>query len=187
MNLRVTFATILLGVSIVHAGEPDTLSFIPQLLAKNDSVVEHGFKVARTKTQWVVTYCPDNTCDVIRAPLQTPRQGIGDFALLWLYYASGYIYLEQFEVDAQPLVESTIERYSKDCPASTEEARAACVLSALATRSNVRLAFRRSDEGATGEQKVDPKEKISVDAIRQTKKWQRDEWEKAKKRRLRNK
>jgi hypothetical protein len=180
LAVRVILAAFLLGTSTAHADHPDLLRLIPQLLAKNERLERHGFKVARTKTQWVVTYCPDNTCDVFRTPLQTPREVVGDFALLWLYFASGYIYLESFETDAQSLVESTVERYSKECPPTTEEATASCVLIALATRHNIRLAFRRYDEGGVVESIEPARKKLSPDRIRDTKWWQRNEWEKTK-------
>jgi hypothetical protein len=171
---------VLFAVSRVDASEPDTLNLIPRLLAKSERIETHGFRVTRTKSQWVITYCPDNTCGVFRAPLKTPREAIGDFALLWLYYASGYIYLENFESDAEALVASTLERYSMKCPPSSEEATASCVLTSLAKQHNIRLAFRRSDEGATGEWKVALTEELSPEAISQTKLWQRNEWEKSK-------
>jgi hypothetical protein len=180
ISVRATLAALLLGTSIAYADDPDTLRLIPQLLAKNERLEAHGFKVTRTKSQWVVTYCPDNTCDIFRTPLRTPRKIVGDFALLWLYYSSGYIYLEGFETDARSLAESTVGRYSKDCPPTTEEATASCVLTTLATGYDIRLIFRRGDEGATIESKIDPKKKLSADAIREAKWWQRNEWEKTK-------
>ncbi|HKC54268.1 MAG TPA: hypothetical protein VKC33_06475 [Burkholderiales bacterium] len=180
LDVRAILAAFLLGTSSAYADDTDVLRLIPQLLAKNERLEDHGFKVTRTKTQWVVSYCPDNTCDIFRTPLQTPRKVVGDFALLWLYFSSGYIYLESFETDAQALVESTVERYSKECPPTTEEATASCVLIALAARYNIRLAFRRYDEGGVVESKLEPTKKLSPDRIRDAKWWQRNEWEKSK-------
>ena len=180
MNIAILLATAL-GLSFsAHAAQPDTLSVLPKLLA-NEHLLTHGFKAQRTKAQWVVTYCPDNTCDLFRAPASVDRVAIGDFSVLWLYYATGYIYLERFEKDARPLVRETLERYSAVCPPTSEEQTASCVLTGLAKSHRIRLAGRRSDEGQTGEWREGISEKLSAEAIRSTKLWQRNEWGKSTK------
>jgi hypothetical protein len=181
LTIITSLAALFLWTSVASAEDPDTLKLIPQLLAKsNKCALDNTFKVTRTKAQWVVTFCIDNTCDILRTPLRTPRNIVSDFALLWLYYTSSSICLESFETDAQSLVESIVERYSKECPPKTEDVTASCILTTLATRHSISLAFRRYPEGSAFESKADPTKELSPDRIHDAQWWRRNEWEKRK-------
>lgn len=170
-------AVLAVGAPAAFAAEPDLLEVIPTLLAKNPNLKDHGFSVKVLKNDWVISYCPDNTCDVIRAPKQVSREVLGDFTLLWLYYASGYIYLKGFvQVDAPPLVAAALDRRSGGCRRESEFVLASCVLSTIAESNKIRLAFRRSDEGATVENRETIKESLSEARIREVKAWQTSTW-----------
>jgi hypothetical protein len=177
-HLITALAVVLTGASpSAPARDPDLLEVIPQLLAKIEGLEHHGFRARHLKDGWAVHYCPDNTCDVIRAPTGVPRQVIGDFSLLWLYYVSSYIYLKRFyETDARPFVIGVMERRAGNCPTQPEYARASCVLTSMANEFNIRLGFRRSDEGATVENRLDAKDELSAANIARVKEWQLEQW-----------
>jgi hypothetical protein len=169
--------TILASTPSVAGPDPDMLQLIPQLLDRTPGLESPAFKAKKGSKEWEVSFCPDNTCDVIRAPRSTPASVIGDFSLLYLYYASGYIYLKRFcLVDARPYVPVVLARYSGKCPKSPELATAACVMKGLVTQHAIRLSFRRSDEGHTGESILDPNKEFSEAHLIKIKAWQADAW-----------
>jgi hypothetical protein len=171
--------TLAASAPTTFAAEPALLEVIPSLLAKNTNLEHHGFSARLLKNDWVISYCPDNTCDVIRAPKQVSRAVLGDFSLLWLYYASGYIYLKGFiEIDAPPLVAAALDRRSGGCRREPEFALASCVLSTMAESNKIRLAFRRSDEGGTVEGRKTIKESLSEARIGEIRAWQTNAWKK---------
>ncbi len=168
---------ILASTPSVAGPDPDMLQLIPKLLAKTPGLESPCFEAKKGNKEWEVSFCPDNTCDVIRVPSSTPASVIGDFTLLYLYYASGYIYLKNFYlVDARPYVPAVLARYSGKCPKSPELATAACVMNSLAAQHAIRLSFRRSDEGQTGESIRDPKRELSEAHLIEIKSWLADAW-----------
>ena len=174
-----TTIVMAISASVASGTESDLLQVIPKLLAKNRNLEHHGFSAKLLKSGWVVSYCPDNTCDVIRAPKDMSRAALGDFTLLWLYYASGYIYLQRFvETDAPPYVQQVLERRSGSCPREPELALASCVLSTIAVSDKLRLFFRRSDEGATVETRKAISDSLSEASIAEVRAWQTKAWQK---------
>jgi hypothetical protein len=174
-----TTIVIAISASIALGAEPDLLQVIPKLLAKNRNLEHHGFSAKLLKSGWHVSYCPDNTCDVIRAPKDMSRAALGDFTLLWLYYASGYIYLQRFvETDAPPYVQQVLERRSGSCLREPELTLASCVLSTMAASNKLRLSFRRSDEGATVETRKSISDSLSEARIGEVRAWQTNTWQK---------
>ena len=176
-------AAIVISIAILPSpastAEPDLLQVIPKLLAENHDLEDPGFSAKLRKGGWVVSYCPDETCDVIRAPRGVSREVMGDFALLWLYYASGYVYLKRFvEIDAPPYARAVLQRRSGSCPQERELTLASCVLSTLARDNKLRPSFRRSDEGATVETPRTINESLSEARIREVRAWQTNEWRK---------
>jgi hypothetical protein len=183
MQISVTRALVALIVAGLApsapaaATEPEVLGLLPQLLASAPYSAKNSFRVSKGDKGWRMLYCPDNTCDVIRADLRMPRADLGDFALLYLYYASDYIYLKNFYyTEAKPHVGRVLARRSNGCPSDSEYATASCALLRLAKAHGISLAFRRSDEGQTAESPVKLQDRLSANAIEATKRWQIDQW-----------
>ncbi len=178
MKYWIVFLIIaLISTPSVAASDEDLLPLIPRLLAKTPGLNSSSFQAERGDKEWQISFCPDNTCDVIRLPRGTPASVVGDFTLLYLYYASGYIYLKNFyRIDARPYVPAVLARYSAACPKSLELAAAACVMSDLATQYSIRISDRRFDEGHTEETIIDPKKELSEVHLRETKSWQEKAW-----------
>jgi len=131
----------------------------------------------RTDAGWRVSYCPDNTCEIIKAPSAANAQDLADFTFLYLYYASGYVYLEDFCLKGGKLNAAMILESHKDhCSATGEFGKASCVLGKLARRTGVSLSFGRKDLGQYGEQAEDIQEALAERSISSVKKWQMDQW-----------
>lgn len=96
----------------------------------------------------IVEYCPDNTCSVITAIGSADAQEIQDFAYVYLFTRSSYIYLKTFQQDTRSgRTQSVLDRYSSGCPQLTAQEAARCIFSRLATKHEIRVEFVRYDEG----------------------------------------
>lgn len=82
------FVIMFFCVSIVFANDFDSLKTLKILLGDNLTFKE-------TATQKAIEYCPDNTCNLIKTPKSVPTQTLSDFAFLYIFYASGYIYIKK--------------------------------------------------------------------------------------------
>jgi hypothetical protein len=167
----------LVSASSIAETNISTLKLIPQLLSKSPHLSGSVFDAKNSKSGWIVSFCPDNTCNIIRAPRATPANAIGDFSALYLYYVSGYVYLKSFyNTDARPYMPSILERNAAKCQSSAEFAQAACVLNGLAKKHSIKIAFSRLDEGSAQETKLDVANELNEDHIKETKAWQTKEW-----------
>jgi hypothetical protein len=165
---------LLLPLDAIYA---DTFQLFPQLLDKTPDLGAKSMEVKKDKNGWQVSFCPDNTCNIIRAPSKTPREVIRDFTPLYLCYASGYVYLKQFALeDAKPFATEILARNKSRCIVSSEYGLASCVLLDLAKRHKISVSFSRAYEGAVLETPLILPNDLSEERIRQTKKWQKGEW-----------
>jgi hypothetical protein len=172
-----TSAVVVLAANGASALPPDMLKVLPGLLAKGMNLQASAFEAKKDKKQWEVAFCPDNTCQVIYAPATTPAAAMGDFTLLYLYYASGYIYLKNFYLtDAKPYIPGVLARSAPQCGQGPELVRASCALSALADKHNIRLASRIYDEGEIGEAPTEARNELSEPKLKEIKSWQMDAW-----------
>jgi hypothetical protein len=131
----------LVSTSSIAETSTNSLQLIPRLLAKSPISSDPVFVAKKDKKGWMVSFCPDNTCDVIRAPSATPANTIGDFSAIYLYYVSGYVYLKDFyTTDARPFMPNILERNSATCTGLSEFAQAACVLNDLAKKYSFKIA-----------------------------------------------
>lgn len=144
------------------------------------SVLTHSFGDQITselgKTR-VISYCPDNTCETFSAPASTPESSLADFALTYLFYASGYTYLDTFvsgEGEAQ--AHSILERNRGACSSGDQLQLASCVLLSLARRYSIRVTSVVFDEGARHETPVRLKTTVAVSQLRRTATWRSEQW-----------
>ncbi len=173
--MTIALAAALIAVAVEKA-PIDTFSLTQQLLAGTTAAESNGFWTDRWPEEWSVSYCPDQTCDVIRAPGTTSSKTMSDFALIYLYYVSDYAYLKDFVLRARPHVLKALERNNGNCRRSSEFARAACVLSTVARKNGMKFRLQRYDEGRMNETELEPGDHLGEKHIREVKSWQSKTW-----------
>jgi len=99
-----------------------------------------------------IEYCPDNTCDVFRGAPGTSVENLSDFVFVFLYYESGYVYLNEsraehpaFREAAKDAVSSIVKRTRYWCKASKPTPK--CILRGMAKEYRVSVSASRYDEG----------------------------------------
>ena len=122
-------------------------------------------------------YCPDNTCDVFKAPASASPPALADFAFAYIFYASGYTYLENFVTKTGSAHSKVIlNRNRSSCRRGQELELASCVLLHLARQQSIRVFQVREDEGTRSETAVDLRTTLSVNALKRSRAWQLEQW-----------
>jgi len=160
------------------AADKDPIDTFIDLISKSVPMLEGSVKVKKTVTDASVKFCPDNTCDIIRAPSNTNTKGLNDFSYLYFFYASGYTYLAISANQSLPFIQSgsklakeIIHRNADKCDQTNELEQASCVLNNLASENKIQLFFSRFDEGENVESKKDITETLSVRSLEKVRKW----------------
>jgi hypothetical protein len=97
----------------------------------------------------VLEFCPDNTCDGFVRSERVPISELRDFAFLYTYFFSNYIYLDDFRKreDAHLTAENILSRpVYQSCQRASSTDSARCVLLSLSRNRRIRLIFVRYDE-----------------------------------------
>jgi hypothetical protein len=95
-----------LALTRIAVGEEkpvDSLAVLKRALSVRGNTT---ISVVKTSAGREVHYCTDNTCDIFKAPNSAPQGALADFAFTYIFYASGYTYLQDF-------VTKTGKQYSK--------------------------------------------------------------------------
>jgi hypothetical protein len=95
-------------------------------------------------------FCPDNTCHGFVASRGVSVAVLKDFAYLYVYFFSQYIYLPEWRMhpeskDAARRVLSKPQYYT--CKSDSDREAARCVLLDLSRHGRIKLIFIRYDEG----------------------------------------
>lgn len=129
----------------------------------------------------VIKYCPDNTCDIITAPRSIDERDFEDFAVLFFSYASGYVYLDKSYDDTVPYRQQTrdkvkdiIARQGKGCEGESL-AVVGCIMQRLARDYKIKTAFSRFDEGVNVVTPYDPQEQFSLKSLRKIHAWYKEQ------------
>ena len=159
----------------VRAEEPiDSLAVLERTLNRPGRTT---ISVVKTNAGRELHYCPDNTCDVFKAPASTTPRALADFAFAYIFYASGYTYLEDFVTKTGgPHSEVILNRNRSGCKEGHELELASCVLRHLARQHSIRAFQVREDEGASTETAVNLQAALSVNALKRTRAWQLEQW-----------
>ncbi|MFC5577018.1 hypothetical protein ACFPOA_03180 [Lysobacter niabensis] len=135
--MRKILAALLLSVVSLTSNAHELTS------ALGDSV-----QVSSKGSSTTVEYCPDNTCEVFTLSGASTSLPIQDFAFVYLFGVSEYIYLEPFQSnESSPAVQTVLARYRSDCPQQSARTAARCIVSLLAKRHAIQASFVRYDEG----------------------------------------
>jgi hypothetical protein len=107
--------------------------------------------------KYVLTYCPDNTCEKFQARKLSDASATADFLLLYLAYFSGYVVLEDWAPNEKTLqlIKDVIEKepYAM-CRRTTAAESARCILTNLNNR-RVSVSFVRFDESSKSTSALD--------------------------------
>lgn len=92
-----------------------------------------------------IEYCPDNTCDSFEARAGVSKNKLRDFAFLYLFAASDYIYLEKWRLREE--VRSAVETLvSAKCRNVSPLSAAECGLSEMLRTTRIDVYAVRFDE-----------------------------------------
>lgn len=123
-----------------------------------------------------VRYCPDNTCEIFRAP-KSNSDDLYNFVNLYLYYSSGYVYLlmptennVHFLIYVRPRVNEIVKQYQGICSGSELE-MASCILNNMSTNSEIKVFSLRYDEKTKIESKVDLSKDLNITNLQAIQSW----------------
>ena len=112
------------------------------------SALGDAVRVSTKGGSTTVEYCPDNTCEVFELSGASASLPIQDFAFVYLFGISEYVYLKPFQSnDSSPAIRAVLARYQSNCPQPSARVAAGCVVSLLAKRHAIQARFVRYDEG----------------------------------------
>lgn len=97
----------------------------------------------------LLEFCPDNTCNGFSSALSVSAVTLKDFAYLYIYYFSEYIYLSDWRshTEAKEAAQRVLsEPKYRDCKAKNQHETAKCVLLDLSRHGEIKLMFIRYDE-----------------------------------------
>ena len=101
----------------------------------------------RVRPTLEVRYCPDNTCDAVTGGPGAKKRDVADFALLYIWSVSDYIYLGEWRKGpVPPPVKSALRRQTA-CSGESGQAPLGCALQRLAKSASIQLSSVRFDEG----------------------------------------
>lgn len=142
-----------------------TGAFDPQAVLQKAFGDRLDFSV--TRKRYRISYCPDNTCDIIEMPQKVGHRVMTDFVYLHTMYLNDYAVdaVSEFkERQSSQTVRSILDRYAGACDRSEKYER--CVIETMMKIYKIDLRFSRFDEGATHEGPYTPPElKMVLDRI----------------------
>lgn len=123
------------------------LSSSAEIINFFESASEGGIKFHVEKNQFVIEYCPDNTCEKIIATKGMGERAFLNISLLYFKFASGYIYLKDWNQDALTADASLFAKDQiPDCRGLGGYDLTACALDWGRRAHNMRIYFTRYDE-----------------------------------------
>ena len=104
----------------------------------------------REHTYWSVSYCPDNTCDLMQISTSVKEEEVRRLGLGFFIYFSGYIYLNQWQDEARRNEEVQTELQllsTAACQLRYRRQLVECRFRELASRGKLKVFAVRFDEG----------------------------------------
>jgi len=115
----------------------------------------------------LLEFCPDYTCDAFVSSASVPPAELRDFAYLYIYYFSDFVYLPDWR--SQPEAKSTAMRVLsnpeyRNCKKQSDQETARCVLLERSGGGRIKLIFVRYDENERNVVPLDIDKEISKTA-----------------------
>lgn len=145
MNLSILFRNLILLPAVVGC------STVPTAAGRDNSAylqahLGKSYEMSSSDKGIEARYCPDNTCDVIKAPPGVSRDTIADFAFLYFSKHSSYVVIKDFQKKVtEQHVHETMRKYDSLCPATPPTTK--CILVGMAKKFSIELLSSRDDEG----------------------------------------
>lgn len=136
----VTFAILyLFATGFAHAGNTGALSLLKRDLGQSIEVI----------SKREIRYCPDNTCDIIKAKKATNL--LPEFLYLYLFHESDYPELGKSFNDKKPFRDTAAEepeirmKVAAFCP--NQQKSVQCILDSMCSSLGIQVCIGRYDEG----------------------------------------
>lgn len=112
--------------------EPDSLELLSGQL---------GDAIAPSKEEYILDYCPDDTCYSFSSGLMSPGafNRLADFAYIYLFHISNDASLDEFKASGGKQMTEIVAHNMRDCPDEGEEENARCALENLADTYSIKL------------------------------------------------
>ncbi len=114
------------------------------------SLPEGGVSVGYGKKYWVVSYCPDNTCDLLYISTSVKEVEAKRLVLGYFVYFSEYTYLSRWQEEARKneVVQSELQLLSINaCQSLGNKSLVECRLKRLSVEKKLKIFAVRFDEG----------------------------------------
>jgi hypothetical protein len=113
--------------------------------------VANGFprSIKLNEKRRTLEFCPDNTCDGFVSSASVPVAELKDFAYLYIYYFSNFIYLPDWRshAEAKNAAERVLSKPEyRGCERESDRETARCVLLDHSRGGRIKLIFVRYDE-----------------------------------------
>jgi hypothetical protein len=123
-----------------HNNPRDPLQAIKQAFPKTIEFKNNGR---------LLEFCPDNTCHGFAKSENVPVAALKDFAYLYIYFFSDYLYLDDWRKreDANLTAENILSKpIYHNCQREDRKESARCILLGLSRDGKIKLKFIRYDE-----------------------------------------
>ena len=136
--------------------------FLPNIACANEVnsvqalqiMIKTNLKIKANDTHKFIEYCPDQTCEIIQAPISTWYQSIGDFSYLYLYYFSPYDALKKTSDESEPFrkagtkyIKDITKRNRGECEEKDDKDLASCILRTMSSKNNIQIYSSRHEKG----------------------------------------
>ncbi|WP_157753822.1 hypothetical protein [Lysobacter capsici] len=161
--MRIVLQAALIGLSLALSlgVQSKELTDATRFIATSPASDAIEFK--STKKFQSAEYCPDNTCEVVRAPGSVSDAEFKKFYAAYLFYVSSYNYLINWRADdkAQSQARHILSALKgNSCgPGSADYVK--CSLKAFIQKNGVTGSFVRHDEGTKGATAFSPLEEVA--------------------------
>ena len=161
--MRIVRQAALIGVSLALSLGVQSKEVTDAALFIKASPASDSIEFKSTKRNQSAEYCPDNTCEVVRARGSVSAAEFKKFYAAYLFYVSSYNYLTNWRADneAQSQARDSLSSLKgNSCGASSAD-YVKCSLKTFIQKNGVTGSFVRHDEGTKGATAFSPLEEVA--------------------------
>jgi hypothetical protein len=117
-------------------------------------LLKTNLKIKADDARKSISYCSDETCEVIQSPTEVSYLELGDFTYLYLFYFSTYKTLEKTSDESEPFrmagkeyIQEITDRNIGECTEENKNKLAGCILLTLSSKNNIQIYSSRFEKG----------------------------------------